>query len=433
MNVLFVTPSQVSSGEAVTALHMAEWLAAEGCRLHFLASEFTGNFVRSRLGNNVSPLGHDLKANQHAWYSILHELRPAAVVFADYPLLAFRSGTVPLRDKTWEQSLDRIDAGLFTLDHLGYAQRSRIVFFGPALTTLGFENILPIPASMRVLLPCPLHDPDHSLLRGIPFRYWKQSTEQDQAAFASTRGHYVRSDEELLVLHLSSQWAHTAAELLQHPYYSLLPEMISGFLSGLGRPVIFLSVNNGRLLPQVESTNVRTINAKPVDPAEFERLLLVSDLVVTENRISVSLAKAICQLRPCAVLHNSYAILEIAERKTGSALLWAEKMEHARFGSVFPFEVFPIWSRADLQELAIFDATCLGGAFAAVEIFGGEASSRQLQALLADSRTREAMRAAQQAYLRRVESLPTPQQVLAGAESTLQGAGQHSPPLSHKQ
>src|ERR1051326_9258949 len=102
MNVLFVTPSQVSSGEAVTAFHMAEWLSAEGCRVHFLASEFTAGFIASRLGNSVTTLGSDLGPNQRTWQATLDEFRPAAVVFADYPLLAFHSGRAPLRDEAWE-------------------------------------------------------------------------------------------------------------------------------------------------------------------------------------------------------------------------------------------------------------------------------------------------------------------------------------------
>ena len=417
MNILFVTPSQVSSGEAVTALHMAEWLCAEGCKVNFLASEFTEAFMRTRLANVVSTLGPDLRTNQHTWQAALTNFRPAAVVFADYPLLAFRSGAAPLRDEAWESDLDRIDARLFTLDHLGYAQRSRIVFFGPALATLGFERIPPIPAHMHVLLPCPLHDPHNRALRGCPFRYWRDDPEQNHIESVDARTPYVRSPEELLVLHFTSHWACQGAELLRHPYYSLLPQVISGFLSGLGLPVTVLSVNNGSLLPEVDSGNVRIINARPVDPAQFERLLLASDLVITENRISVSLGKSICHLRPCAILHNSYSLLDIMEGKAGSSRILAEKMERARFGSVFPFEVFPIWSRGDLEELGIFDETCLNGAFAAVEIFAGEAGARQFRNLLTDRSTREGMQAAQEGSLRRLRSLPTPLQILVETPS----------------
>ncbi len=417
MNILFVTPSRVSSGEGVTALHMAEWLSAEGCKVHFLASEFTGALIRTRLPNVVSTLGPDLQTNQRTWETIVSKFQPAAVVFADYPLLAFRSGTAPLRDEAWETGLDRIDAELFTLDHLGYAQRSRIVFFGPPQDTLGLERIPPIPSDMHVLLPCPLHDPDNTALRGCPFRYWNLHPEQNQLKSLDTRSPYVRSAEELLVLHLTSHWVCRAAELLRHPYYSLLPEVISGFLFGLARPVTLLSVNNGSLLPQVDSGNVRIVNAGTMDPAQYERLLVASDLVITENRISVSLGKAICLLRPCAILHNSYSIRDITEGKPGSSRIWPEKMERTRCGSVFPFEVFPIWSRGDLEELGIFDETCLKGAFAAVEIFGGEPTARQLQNLLTDESRREGMRAAQRSYLRRLLSLPTPRQVLAEATS----------------
>jgi hypothetical protein len=419
MNVLFVAPSQVSSGEAVTALHMAEWLSTERWEVHFLASDAIATFIRARLPDVVSTLGPDLERNQRTWETILRKFQPDAVVFADYPLLAFGSGTAPLRDDAWEKGIHRIDARLFTLDHLGYAQRPRIVFFGPAHSTLALERTPLIPSRMRVLLPCPLHDPDSNALQGRPFRHWNSQPDHNQLKSLNARTAYVRSAEELLVLHLTSPWACQAAEVLRHPYYSLLPEIISDLLSGFSRPVTLLSVNNGSLLPQANSGKLRIINSGPVDPTQFERLLIASDLVITENRISVSLGKAICHLRPCAILHNSYSIRDVMDGKAGSSCILSEHMERRRFGSVFPFEVFPIWSRGDLEELGIFDDTCLKGAFAAIEIFGAEPAAHEFQHLLTDESTRQAMRAAQQSYLRRVSCLPAPHQVLEQTESNL--------------
>src|SRR5687768_180543 len=123
IRVLFVTPSELSSGEAVTALHMAERVVRRGGRCAVLASPFTAALLESRLGSLVTRLTSDRKGNQALWDIALRDLRPDAVVFADYPLLFFSNGITPLADDGWVASLENIDALPITLDHLGYAQR----------------------------------------------------------------------------------------------------------------------------------------------------------------------------------------------------------------------------------------------------------------------------------------------------------------------
>src|SRR5215813_6724490 len=195
MRVLFVTPSEVSSGESIAAVHMAEWLQREGCGVHFLASRFARTFVSSRLPNAVTELGSDLVSNQHIWETALHKFKPSHIVFADYPLLALKSGRIPLLDEFWESKLDSCDAEIFTLDHLGYAQRPRILFFGPPHDTIGIERIPATPSRIHLLLPCPLHDPMNSSLRGKTFRYWDNPSESSDPDQVGMRARYVRSAE----------------------------------------------------------------------------------------------------------------------------------------------------------------------------------------------------------------------------------------------
>ena len=413
MNVLFVTPSEVSSGEAVTALHMADTLVAEGCKVHFVASNFTAGFLAGR--GPMTVLGPDLLHNQSSWNQALLEFRPDRIVFADYPLLAFDSGTVSLRDAAWEAGLARIDADLYTLDHLGYAQGQKLIFFGPPQNTLGLQRIPSLPSGIHILLPCPLHHPDTTMLRGRPFRYSSFKPDRNHIESGNIRRSYVRSPDEVLVLHLTSQWACRAAKMIGHPYYPLLPKLLSNSLEDIASSVTVLSVNDGSLLPEITEGKVRILNLKPMSPAAYEGLLLASDLIITENRISVSLGKAIGFLRPCAVLHNSFSVLDTLQDGAGREI--ARMMEQAQLGSVFPFEVFPIWSRTDLEQLGIFDAGCLQGAFETIEIFDGGSAATQFQRLLGDTYLRENMRAAQVAYLRRLESLPGPRQALDHAPS----------------
>lgn len=413
-DLLFVAPSEVSSGESITALRMAEWLRRDGCRVHFLASAFCARFMRNSFPDAITELGIDGRENRRMWGRALRDLKPSAIIFADYPLLTLGSGTIPLHDESWEAQLAESDAELFTLDHLGYAQGPRLIFFGPAHRTIGLERLGAIPARMRVLLPCPLHDPATTRLRGQPFHYWPVPS----AAFPLDRGvtdlrrSLVRSPDELLVVHCTSEWACYAASLIECPYYEFLPALLSCYLRDLDRPLTVLSVNTGTLLPETTDGRVRIVNTGPLTPSHFERLLRASDLVVTENRVSVSLARAILLRKPCLVLRNSRPIGQIIDSAPAALRQIAQTMEAASLGSVFPFDVFPIWSQGDLEDLNIFDASADSGSYTAVELFGGPETFQQFRLMLTDSTTRDRVARAQTAYLARLRTLPSPLQAL---------------------
>jgi hypothetical protein len=80
-------------------------------------------------------------------------------------------------------------------------------------------------------------------------------------------------------------------------------------------------------------------------------------------------------------------------------------MEAARTGSVFPFDVFPIWSREELGLLGLFDRNSIGDAFEQLEIYEG-ASGIQLRRLLADAEARCQLRERQSSYVDRLTALP---------------------------
>jgi hypothetical protein len=394
--ILFVTPSEVSSGEAVTVRHMALTLAAAGCDLRFLASAFTARLLADSFPGSVEQLGGDLGQNRRRWDEVVEGFAPEAVVFADYPFLFFENGTAPLADRGWVSGLERSRTALVTLDHLGYAQGPSTVFFGPPHLSLHSATFPELPEGMEVLLPCPCHDP--STLegrRGVPFRYW-----------ASPGSRPRKAGDGLLVLHATPQWSWRLAEQFGLPYYRLLPSLLGRYLGDLDVPVTVVSVNNGALLPPSAHPDVRVVNLGPLPAPQYEELLLSCDLLLTENGVSVTMGKAVCAGVPCALLRNSFRLAELLERAAGWVRDVVLEMEAARLGSVFPYEVFPIWSREDVPLAGLLPGC------AALEVFGGESTRHQLHRLLFDEEHRAARRAEQQAYADRVAALPAPDEAL---------------------
>jgi hypothetical protein len=415
MRVLFVTPSEVSAGEAITAHHMAADVVACGGEVAFLASKLTAGFLGDGFAGRVTVLGPDLATNRDSWAAKIRDFAPDAIVFADYPLLFFPSGTVPLADDAWVAALDHVDAALVTLDHLGYAQRPMTIDFGPAHLSLATAMTPTLPSRMQVALPCPVQEPAAVEGRvGRPFRYWSPPTDWSPDRAASVRRRYLDDPRDVLVLHSVPGWARRAAALWELPYFRFLPRLLAEYLSGLGRRVTVVAVNDGSLLPPSGAADVAIVNLGALPAAEFEDLLLAADLVLTENSVSVGLGKAVCAGRPAAVLRNSKRLVELIETADPPIRDIVLAMEGERLGAVFRYEVFPIWSAADLDRLGIHRGNRFADGFAKLEAFGGEATRAAICDLLRDERRDgpRAERDRQRVYAESVAALPGPDDVL---------------------
>jgi len=395
---------------------MARIVTTRGAQVRFLASNFTARFLRPLFAAQVEAFGADVAQNRRIWDRTLREFRPEIVVFGDYPLLFFGSGTIPLADDAWVSNLGANDAAIVTLDHLGYAQRPVTLFFGPPHLSFHSVSIPNVPDRMRILLPCPLHEPtDVPGRRGIPFRYWPRTPERREELRQEVRQRYHVSEGGLLVFHSTPNWAWRLAEHLRLPHYAFLANILAYYLADIPRPITVLSVNNGALLSPPDDPNLRVLNLPPVPSDEYEQLLLACDLMITENGVSVGLGKAVCSLQPSAVLRNSHRLTDLVGHVEPPLERIVLAMERARLGAIFPYEVFPIWRREELQQLGLFDHNSLAEAFAHVELFGGEPTRRELQRLLLDDDAREALRARQRSYSERVATLDDADQVLRGS------------------
>jgi hypothetical protein len=81
-------------------------------------------------------------------------------------------------------------------------------------------------------------------------------------------------------------------------------------------------------------------------------------------------------------------------------------MEGIRLGSIFPYEVFPIWAKQDLVQLGVFRDNTFKEAFTRIEVFADEPVPSRLFGLLTDSRIREKLEAKQRKYSEGVSALP---------------------------
>jgi hypothetical protein len=166
-----------------------------------------------------------------------------------------------------------------------------------------------------------------------------------------------------------------------------------------------VSVNNGKLLEAPPNSRIRFVNLGPIPTSGFEELLFSSDLVVTENRLSISMGKAICGLQTCAVLKNSYRLVDLMGSLNGTIREAVSAMERIRLGSVYPYEVFPSGMTELLEEIILYKNNSLTMAFWDTEVFGGDETSKILSRLLMDQPMRDTLRERQQTYVGKLQAL----------------------------
>jgi Family of unknown function (DUF6365) len=416
MRALFVTPVEHGAGETITSLHMAENIVRGEGEVMFLASPFARWFIETYFAGHVAEFSSSGPENAEIWRSALERFRPDVVVFADYPLLFFSEGVSPLaREAGWIEDLQDVEARLVTLDHTGFAQHPIAMFFGPPHLSLHYEEFPPIPEGMHILLPCPMNEPlPLGWKQGTPFRYWKVPLGITEERRRAVRQRYLRPGEDILIFHSVPTWAWSAAKIHELPYFSFLPEILDHYLEELSGRVVVVSVNNGSLLKQPTASHIRFVNLAALPTPDYEALMLSSDLMITENKISISMGKAICGLLPCVAFKNSFELLELRQRLTGRLRETVLGMERIKLGSVYRYEVFPSGMSEELEQLGLYHDNSLTRCFAELEIFGGEDTRAGFCALLVEPSERELLQLWQQQYVENVRRLPDANEVLRG-------------------
>lgn len=220
-------------------------------------------------------------------------------------------------------------------------------------------------------------------------------------------------EEEFLVVHLVSNWAWRGSEAYGLSFYRYLPRLLEEYFRPLEGRVTVVSVNNGRLLDPPPGARLSLVNAPPMPPGEFQALLLSADLVLTENRVSISLGKAVCGLQPCAVLKNSHRLVDVLRTAPPAVRDVVQAMENTQPGTIYPYDVFPTGMVQELKDLILYRDNSLTHAFGEVEVFGGRDASDRLCGLVADPDERDRLRSHQKVYVERLASLENGAAVLA--------------------
>lgn len=423
---LFVTSFHQSLGETFTLARLAHDLRAEGWRVEFLASEFAAAFLRQQ-GHAVTLLGGRRDENERLLTETVKRLEPSVAVTADF----FLFEATDARQKWSVRWLTEGRAPVVTFDHLKFHPHPRTItlafkerfasdpdlvktFAGvPAGAAPRIQVRVPaLPAEVAALIrPCPVHDP-----RPQPdARVWCYDVcrgEPPCALPAATRRRLGLASTEKVVVVPVGSWALDLSRHLRLPYPDLLARSLLRYFRRVSGPLRVLLVGTG-LAAAKEVRGRVTLELVPGLPFDdFRDLLAASDLVLGDNATSATLGRGVMAGVPTAVLTSALVV----RRERGRIVLDApfpvspfvrkliRSAERSAPGSVFPFAVYPLGWREEMEPL--FAGNPYRNAVEWLEMFDEKTCAERLASLLGDQVARGSLIARQRAYRRLVAALP---------------------------
>jgi hypothetical protein len=413
-------------GELNVAMPLAQGIRRAGGEAWLLASPLAARVSRRQFTHGVFEATTDRATNQTIFWRMVKKYRPNLIVFSElYEIIQPRRRQgCPLIDRRWLSQIARTDLSLAFIDFIAHVSTLHAVLACPQCSRrLGAEALRSFFERLWVVLPCPLNEPAQIPgRRGIPFSIAPLPGRLDPERRAKLRRELLGTnalDDSLLILRTGSTWQAVLAEQSGVSIAEFMTPLFELYFSGLGKQVTVVNVSDRQTLAPSQTNDLRTVNLKNLPPDDYEKLLLASDLLLTDNEIGYTLAKTLGNV-PAAVMVNSFTAEQVVAREGRDSRLarLVTEMERQRPGCVFPYRIFPL--RVDPGQLGD-DGDCShdlatvpktirlnrmpSSPFLRLELLGGASTREALRRLLEEPSVREAVRSQETAYLQRLETI----------------------------
>ena len=396
----------------------------------FLASPLAAAVAREHFPASVFELTPDLERNQGILRRMAKKFKPDLIAFAElYEILRpGRQADCPLIDRWFLHLVADIDCTLVFVDFIAHVPMLRsIADCRPCVTRFGAHALQSFLERLWVVLPCPLNEPGPVEQRcGIPYRAQALPLGIDDDTRARTRAKFLghgREEDGFLILRTGSTWQTQLAEQRGHNLYKHLGDILAEYLCGLPKRVTLVSVSSRHQI-SCRSGGLEIRNIANLPPREFDELALSCDLVVTDNEIGYTLARTLGRV-PGLVLVNSFHAPDILKRERAGSRLRdiVSTMESQRPNCIYPHKIFPIPADEDDfvdSVMEAVDATpvsashepktvrlgrLVSSAFVRAELYGGQDTKREFEAILCDHGRRARLKQLDEAFLDRLNQL----------------------------
>ena len=416
--ILYVCVATTSLGETENAIHFAMDLEKLGFSPHFLAFPLGTQLIKqNRL--SVDELRVYKKDNHRIFTEVCERIRPDWILIADAYYLNFWFGPKHIFDLEW--ILDNpVGARSAAFDHLCLSLRdaSLPLYNEPKLEDkFKWLKTTDLTNTMPVLVPCPLGFPTgQSILEKSSVLYYQRYMEQlpwDETQKKNLRRDMGLEAREKLILFSIAGWALQAAQVLTKDLDARLKHfsrMIEIIFQGVRKKTTLIVICDYPLFLSSTAGCVRIINWESIPFDTYSKFLLSSDLFMTTNPMSSSLAQAVISKVPAACLMSSGRDFRKNRAIPSELFVWFEIAKDRYPDLLRPYLVFPLGCREMLTPL--FEKNPFTNTFDFLDVLNPMGTTDAINDLLFNSEKKKSVFEKQENYREQIACLPGPERTM---------------------
>lgn len=402
--IIVIVLSTISAGELTISYEFIQRLPSEKYSVHYIIPQKFAEYLSSK---NIAFITLDEKStpekNKEKAMSFIQRFSPNYFIVSDVFTMGYAALWSGLKFCDIKGLAPIIGVDEYEFQSTNYS----IDYYG-----LFFEKLPPlVDACDYVIRDCPINAPrvtDHkikhfSLYDRIP-KMNKETKTRMKEALGLTEGEkvifFTTSSWELLNMHkLTSLNA-----LIRH-----IPNMLKHYLYQLDQKITIIHVGHNPW-GKIENSNINYLHFETLLPSDFENYLLLSDMFITFNIVSVTLTKAIYAGIPSVVLQN-YKIIDFShlEKRVRQLPLWYQAMAK-EVKRVYPFRASTFgWYKFIEPVLTnnLYTTT-----FVEVPFFNMKKVVDTFNDYLNNQKKIHTLCQAQHTYVEEILKLPTPEQIM---------------------
>lgn len=429
MRIVIAAPSSLSIGELHNAICVARQLMDRGAEVLFLTPEVHRAYTETA-GMPVRVLPPLLKQRE-VLREIVREVRPDALVLADYYLLDVEQNSLDL------EAIVELPVPCATFDSLAWAPQPRELhnrLIRPQdERLLGKKykrtvHVRALPEEIQILRTCPVNAPVPAHGRIYPVKLFEKPfalAEEQKKEVRQRLG--LKDNAEKLIMFAKASWSMLALKYrlmaqaghstkVTYSYEAFLQDMLLQYLKEVDAPVTVVGVTPQVTRMAVTRTerNIRFVSMPFLEVQEFLALVLSCDLFVSDNLPSSAMAKAaFCGVPTLALLNTRLEgtqdgsplrpppDLSFTEEELEPIQKWNRHLP----GGIYPFHLYPNGWIDELRPL--FDHNPYIDAIARTEMYDIAETTRCFSDLLCNEHAKADLHARQQAYIDQVLALPS--------------------------
>lgn len=407
MYILFIVTSFWAYGELLIAVEFAKRAYKAGYKPIFLIPPSHKKIIQNHPFKHTMLIPGSGKINRILLQDIEHCYAPKLVILADFLNYHFCERHYGLLPK----DLEIFSGKIGTFDDFSWDLTSN------RMDTYGFHakgyGELSLDDYSFYLSPCPLNHPK-SDITSKQFCYahhdnltWCDEVKKREARKALD----IPLDKKVILLTIAT-WQHTHVAYPQvENFVNISNKMLEHILLQLGDDTFIICVGPEMIFTTNKPTNYRAY--KQLQPADFEVCLFASDLFLSSNITSATLAKATLSGIPAIVFFSSVYKQDDKIKQLSNPAFQITPFAQTLFEQVeycYPFRMFPVGWYDFLTPLVHNNLFC--NTLMQVELFDEKGCLEAITDILYNQNVYNQLTLSSKNYLTELEKLPEVNQIL---------------------